>query len=71
MTEFTIYFQRGTRVGTRCLRMETVEADTALEAEIAAKRAFPEFRSRGYEVVRIDYFEKEFGRLTTFWQRGQ
>ncbi len=63
MTEYTVHFQRGTRVGARSLRMEHVEADTTARALAAAKALFPTHRQDGYRVTRVDHFDEDTGRL--------
>lgn len=72
MFEYTVHFQKGTRVGARSLRMERVlvESDatgrptkTIRQIEDAAKALFPEWRERGYRITRVDHFESaEDGR---------
>jgi hypothetical protein len=52
--EYTVHFQKGTRVGARSLRMVQVEAETPAAARAAAKR---EFNEPGYRVTRIDHFD--------------
>ncbi len=59
MTEYTVHFQKGTRVGARSLRMVYVEAADADAAITLAKR---EFTDRAYRIVRVDYFDDD-GRL--------
>ena len=54
--EYTVHFQRGTRVGARSLRMVTVEADDAAAAIKLAKR---EFSDRTYKLTRVDYFDAD------------
>lgn len=54
MTEYTVHFQKGTRVGARSLRMVTVEADTVKAATAKAKA---EFNQPGYRLTRVDHFE--------------
>jgi hypothetical protein len=54
--EFTVHFQKGTRVGARSLRMVHVNAVNADAAIKAAKREWkPE---PGYRVTRVDHFEE-------------
>ena len=54
MTEYTVHFQKGTRVGTRSFRMVYVDADDPREAEALAKA---DFREPGYRVTKITFFE--------------
>lgn len=54
MTEYTVHFQKGTRIGARSLRMVHVTADNATAAVKAAKL---EFQSPGYKLTRVDHFE--------------
>ena len=58
MIEYTVHFQKGTRVGARSLRMVTVEADNARAATAKAKA---EFKEPGYRLTRVDHFEN--GRI--------
>ena len=62
MTEFTVHFQKGTRVGARALRMVHVEADTAAQAIKLAKTEFNGADAKGYRVTRVDYFDAD-GRI--------
>jgi hypothetical protein len=57
VTEYTVHFQKGTRVGTRSLRMEHVEADNPTSALVKAKHLFPDWREQRYRVVRVDHFD--------------
>lgn len=57
MTEYTVHFTKGSRVGTRSLRMEHVEADTAMDAINRARKAFPDWRTNGYRITRVDHFD--------------
>jgi hypothetical protein len=57
MTEYTVHFQKGTRVGARSMKLVMVEASTIKQAAIDAKKAFPEWKERGYRLVRVDHFE--------------
>jgi hypothetical protein len=58
MTEYTVHFQKGWRVGARSLLMERCEAATP-EAAIryAKKTLFPTHKTEGYRVTRVDHFE--------------
>ncbi len=70
MTEYTVHFQRGFRVGARSLRMERVEAKDDREAvKIAKKTAFPDHKQQGYGVTRVDHFDGDSDRLIIDWQR--
>lgn len=55
--EYTVHFQKGSRVGARSLRMEHVEAANAADAVKAAKRSFPDYRAQRYRITRVDHFE--------------
>lgn len=54
MTEFTVHFQKGWRIGARSLRMVPVLASTAIEAVRIARIQFAE---PGYKITRVDHFE--------------
>ncbi|MGH6792164.1 MAG: hypothetical protein ACRECF_05435 [Methyloceanibacter sp.] len=70
MTEYTVHFQRGFRVGTRSLRMERVEAETPEQAiKVAKKTAFPDHREQRYGVVRVDHFDGDSDCLIIDWRR--
>lgn len=60
MTEYTVHFQKGSRVGTRSLRMVTVIAETSAAAVKTAKR---EFNETGYKLIRIDHFDENGRRI--------
>lgn len=62
MTEYTVHFQKGTRVGTRSLRMVHVEAPDRKIAKLRAMEQFPDFRANGYRITRVDHFD-ENGRI--------
>ncbi len=62
MMEYTIHFQKGTRVGARSLRMEHVEATSAKEAIAKGKALFPTFKADGYKLTRVDVWDEESGR---------
>lgn len=66
MTEYTVHFQKGWRVGTRSLHMVHVEADS-VKAAIAKAKA--EFKERGtgpgYVMKRVDHFEDD--RIVIDW----
>jgi hypothetical protein len=59
MTEYTVHFQKGTRVGARSTRMVQIEAETAKEAATNARREFnsEHHDNNKYRLVRIDHFE--------------
>lgn len=57
MLEYTVHFQKGSRVGTRSLRMEHVSAENSEAAIKAAKKLFPNFRAEGYRLTRVDHFD--------------
>jgi hypothetical protein len=63
MTEYTVHFQKGSRVGARSLRMEHVVAVDVEAAIRAGKALFPDHRSQGYRLTRVDHFDDETGRL--------
>lgn len=63
MTEWTVHFQRGTRVGTRSLRMIRVEAPDDERAIALARAEFPTARQDGYRITRIDFWDEGTGRL--------
>jgi len=69
MTEYTVHFQKGRRVGTRSLRMITVEAENHDHAMDFAKNEFtremPDWHRVGYRMTRIDHFED--GRIVIDW----
>lgn len=70
MTEYTVHFQKGHRVGARSLRMERVEADTPERAIATAKKTeFPDYRQQGYGVIRVDHFDEDSDRLVIDWRR--
>jgi hypothetical protein len=55
--EYTVHFQKGTRVGARSLRMVHVQAVSDSQAIAKAKVEFPDFRAQKYRIVRVDHFE--------------
>ena len=61
MTEYTVHFQKGVRVGTRSLRMVHVEAMSVDEAIDLAKAQFtretPDWFRQRYRMTRVDHFE--------------
>lgn len=63
MIEYTVHFQKGTRVGARSLRMVHVTADSPKAAIRLAKGEFNGDAARGYRVTRVDHFDPETGRL--------
>jgi len=65
MTEYTVHFQKGSRVGARSLRMEQVEAASIKEAAVKAKQKFAGWRDGGYRLTRVDHFED--GRVVIDW----
>lgn len=70
MTEYTVHFQRGFKVGARSLRIERCEADSP-EAAIryAKKHLFPTHREERYGVIRVDHFDEATDRLVIDWSR--
>lgn len=54
MTEYTVHFQKGSRVGARSLRMLQVTADSVVHAIEIAKA---EFNVPDYHMSRVDHFE--------------
>jgi hypothetical protein len=62
-TEYTVHFQKGTRVGTRSLQMERVIAVDPSAAIAAAKLLFHDHRQKGYRVTRVDHFDEETGHV--------
>ena len=55
MTEYTVHFQKGNRVGARSLHMVHVEADsTEAAVRLAKGQCEP-----GYRLVRVDHFEPD------------
>jgi hypothetical protein len=63
MTEFTVHFQKGTRVGARALRMVTVNAAGVAAAIKAAKAEFNGEQARGYRLTRVDHYDEDTGRM--------
>ena len=63
MTEFTVHFQKGSRVGARQLRMVTVEAANTKAAIKAATTEFKGEQARGYRVIRVDHYDEDTGRM--------
>lgn len=63
MTEYTVHFQKGTRVGARSLRMVTVEADNYVAAIAKAKREFSGEQARGYRLIRVDHYDDTGGEV--------
>jgi hypothetical protein len=61
--EYTVHFQKGTRVGARSTRMFHVEATDWNAAVALAKREFNGEHARGYRLVRVDYFDPDTGRI--------
>jgi hypothetical protein len=52
---YTVHLQRGSRVGTRSLRIVRVKAASPAQAIAKAWNLNPTLKSSGYRVVRIDY----------------
>lgn len=64
MTEFTVHFQKGSRVGARSLRMIHINCATAEQAVRCAKgKAKACSDLTGYKLVRVDYYDEETGRM--------
>lgn len=61
--EYTVHFQKGTRVGTRSLRMVTVEAADVKAAIAAAKAEFNGEQARDYKLTRVDHYDDTGGRV--------
>jgi hypothetical protein len=58
MTEFTVHFEKGRRVGTRSLHMVRVEAETVKEAVRKARAEHETWGdAHGYRMTRVDHFE--------------
>lgn len=57
MTEYTVHFQKGRRIGTRSLRMIHVDAVNADNAMALAAKEFPDARAQGYRISRVDHFD--------------
>lgn len=60
--EYTVHFQKGTRVGARSLRMVRVNSFTARGAAQQAKRLHGDLVHQGYRVTRVDHFDEKTGR---------
>lgn len=60
--EYTVHFQKGSRVGTRSLRMVRVSSHSPTGAIQQAKRMHGDLISQGYRVTRVDHFDEETGR---------
>jgi len=60
MTEFTVHFQKGTRVGARSLRMVHVEAADRDSAIRLARAEFNGEPARGYKLTRVDYIDENY-----------
>lgn len=63
--EYTVHFQKGSRVGARSLRMVHVDATDARSAVALAKREFNGDAARGYRLTRVDYWDEEARRIVT------
>jgi len=65
--EYTVHFQKGTRVGARSLRMITVEAANTDAALDLAKAKFtaetPDWFRQRYRMIRVDHFDADTSRL--------
>lgn len=61
--EYTVHFQKGTRVGTRSRRLVRVKSFTARGAVQQAKRMHGELVHQGYRVTRVDHFDEKTGRI--------
>ena len=57
--EYTVHFQKGSRVGARSLRMVHVLAVTSSQAIAKARIEFPTARQDGYRVTRVDHFDAD------------
>jgi hypothetical protein len=66
MTEYTVHFEKGTRVGARSLRMVQVKTETVKQAAIEAKKEFTGWRA-GYRLVRVDHIDDASGRVVIDW----
>lgn len=66
MTEYTVHFRKGSCVGTRSLRMVTVEADRIRTAAILAKQQFPDWKEQGYRLTRVDHIDAD-GHVIIDW----
>ena len=62
MIEYTVHFQKGTRVGARSLRMIQVTAETPRAAIKIAKEEMKKSSDLGYRLTRVDHFD-ETGRI--------
>lgn len=63
MLEYTVHFQKGSRVGTRSLRMVHVMADNGPHAVTLARAEFPDYREQKYRIIRVEYFNPATGRI--------
>lgn len=64
MINFTVHFQKGSRVGARSLRMEQIDAVDARQAIAKARLTFPNLKAQGYRLTRVDHFDEDTGRMT-------
>jgi hypothetical protein len=60
--EYTVHFQKGARVGARSFRMVPVQAVTPSQACAKARLEFPDARSKGYHITRVDHSDDN-GRI--------
>lgn len=64
--EYTVHFQKGTRIGARSLRMVQVIASNIKEAAVKAKAEFPGWR-QGYRLTRVDHFDEATNKTVIDW----
>ena len=58
MTDFTVHFQKGSRVGARSLHMVHVEAETVKDAIRKARAEHDTWGDiAGFNMTRVDHFE--------------
>jgi hypothetical protein len=62
--EYTVHFQKGSRVGARSLHMVPVFAINELVAIETARR---EFKEHGYRLTRVDHFDDD-GHIIIDWE---
>jgi hypothetical protein len=64
MTEYTLHFQKGSRIGARSLRMIHINCATPEQAiKIANGKAKSCDLLKGYKLVRVDHYDEETGRM--------